>query len=69
MVMRRANRWMIDNGLSLAPSKTEIVSLANKLTQTFIPMRVGSRNIETKSVAKYLGVVFDDLRRAHSTHW
>lgn len=58
-VMRRVNEWMRVHGLSLALAKTEIVVLTKSRIQTIMPMMVGEEQVETKTAAKYLGVMID----------
>lgn len=58
-VMRTVDHWMATHGLSLALSKTEVVILTKKRIPTIIPVRVGEVTVESKSAAKYLGVIVD----------
>ena len=58
-VMLRVNRWMDSHGLELAVAKTEIVMLTRRMIPTEIPMSVGDVEVQTKTAAKYLGVVLD----------
>lgn len=59
-VMVRVNAWMSEHNLSLALDKTEIVILTKKRINTIIPMRIGEVVVQSKSHAKYLGVMIDN---------
>lgn len=57
--MRRVRQWMEDHLLQLANTKTEILVLSGKKTETILPMQVGQTVITTTSNVKYLGVTLD----------
>lgn len=62
VAMEQIAKWMRENGLELAPQKTEMVILKGRRRKNreLIRLSMGETIIETKRMVKYLGVHLDD---------
>lgn len=58
-VLETVNRWMRDNGLTIAPQKSEAVVLTRKLAYTDPLLHIEGHVIPVKSSIRYLGVELD----------
>ena len=57
--MYRVRRWMLDHGLKLTMTKTEIVLPTKKGIPRLLSVQVGDVKANTNAAVKYLGVMLD----------
>lgn len=60
-VLRHVSAWTGENGLTLAPHKSEAVIMAGKRNRGNVVFRLGEEEIVPKKTLTYLGVKLDDM--------
>nr|BAC57910.1 reverse transcriptase [Anopheles gambiae] len=65
--IRIIDRWMTDNGLKIAPTKTEFIMVSSHQRIQHGAIRVGDHVVHSSRTLKYLGMVLDD-RLEYTSH-